>query len=84
METNKAAKKQEAPHKNHGNPQDKREGEEKKLERNEKAQKQEEPHKNHGLPEDKQEPKNEADSNEEQDFGGMKGDNFRKNLGCGG
>lgn len=82
METDKTAKKQETPHKNHGIPQDKREGEEKKLERNEKAQKQEQPHKNHGLPEDKQEPKNEAD--EEQDFGGMKGDNFRKNLGCGG
>lgn len=84
METNKTAKKQDAPHKNHGIPQDKREGKEKKVDRNEKAQKQEEPRKKHGLPEDTHESKNEAGSNEEDDFGGMKADNFRKNLGCGG
>ena len=82
MNSNKTANKQGEAHKNHGIPKDKREGEERQIERNEKAQKQDEPHKKHGLPEDKHEPKNEAD--EEKDFGGMKGENFRKNLGCGG
>ena len=85
MDTNKTANKQNAPHKNHGIPKDKLEGKEKKLERDKKAQKQDEPHKKHGLPEDKHEPKNEADSDEEEGFGGLRGgENFRKNLGCGG
>jgi hypothetical protein len=82
MNLNEKVDKQKAPHKNHGLPQEKREGEEKTLKRDDSAKKQEGPRKNHGLPQDKHEPNNEED--EEQDFGGMKGDNFRKNLGCGG
>ncbi len=82
MDVNKTANKQGEAHKNHGIPKDKQEGPENTLERKESAKKQDGPHKNHGLPEDKHEPKNEDD--EERDFGGMKGDNFRRNLGCGG
>lgn len=83
MDNNKTANKQKEAHKNHGIPQDKREGEERQIERNEKAQKQDEPHKKHGVPADKQEPRAE-DDDEEKSFGGMRGENFRKNLGCGG
>jgi hypothetical protein len=82
MDLNKKVNKQEEPSKNHGIPREKRESEEKTLKRDDSAKKQDAPRKNHGLPQDKHEPNNEED--EEQDFGGMKGENFRKNLGCGG
>lgn len=84
MPQDRSANRQDGPHKNHGIPQDKKEGKDKKI-RAHGPVKQDEPHKKHGVPADKQEPQNEEGEEDSQDFGGMQGaENFRKNLGCGG
>lgn len=84
MQQDTSANRQDGPHKNHGVPQDKKEGQDKKITAH-GPKKQDEPHKKHGVPADKQEPKGEEADEEEEDFGGLRGsENFRKNLGCGG
>lgn len=83
MQQDTSANRQDGPHKNHGIPEHKKEGQDKKITA-QGLKKQDEPLKKHGLPADKQEPKNEEGEEDRQDFGGMKADNFRKNLGCGG